>query len=187
MQFRCTYCQNTIQVPDSAEGQAGTCRQCGNQIIVPFIEEPQQPRRAIPIQQPSGLADFSVKRVAILLSAVVIPMGVISILMFAGLLPTSGGTERSKTRPARSTAPFVLAPFSRAPELITLAKFNQLQQGISYQEAVRVMGKEGTVMSESEIANIYTVMYSWQSNGIGNMNAVFQNGRMISKAQFGLK
>ena len=49
------------------------------------------------------------------------------------------------------------------------------------------MGKEGTVMSESSIANIYTVMYSWQSNGIGNMNAIFQNGRMINKAQFGLK
>ena len=111
----------------------------------------------------------------------------ILILMFAGLLPTSGGTERSKTRPARSTAPFVLMPSSRAPELITLAKFNQLQQGISYQEAVRIMGKEGTVMSESSIANIYTVMYSWQSNGIGNMNAIFQNGRMINKAQFGLK
>ncbi|RWE60638.1 MAG: hypothetical protein E5V24_12620 [Mesorhizobium sp.] len=47
---------------------------------------------------------------------------------------------------------------------------------------------EGEELSSSEFGGYETVMYIWDGNGFGgNMNAMFQNGAMVSKAQFGLK
>jgi hypothetical protein len=52
---------------------------------------------------------------------------------------------------------------------------------------VRTIGEAGTEISRSELAGISTVMYSWQNPGGANMNAMFQNGSLVTKAQFGLK
>ena len=71
---------------------------------------------------------------------------------------------------------------------VTKAQYNALQDGISYRQAVRILGCEGEEMSSSEIAGYKTVMYMWEGEGFGgNMNAMFQNDAMVSKAQFGLK
>ena len=58
---------------------------------------------------------------------------------------------------------------------------------MTYDRAVEVIGVPGSEQSRSEIAGITTVMYSWMNADGGNMNAMFQNGKLISKAQFGLK
>lgn len=71
---------------------------------------------------------------------------------------------------------------------VTLAKFSQLQPGMSYEAAEKVMGFPGTEQSSSEVAGVRTVMYAWaNSHGMANMNAMFQNDKLITKAQFGLK
>jgi len=57
---------------------------------------------------------------------------------------------------------------------------------MSYSEAGCIL-EPGTEMSRSDIAGYTTVMYSWQGPGLGNMNAMFQNGRLVTKAQFGLR
>jgi hypothetical protein len=58
---------------------------------------------------------------------------------------------------------------------------------MSYKEVVKILGTDGEIISESDIGGTKTVMYQWQSSGFGNMNAMFQNGKLISKSQFGLK
>ncbi|MCE7937638.1 MAG: hypothetical protein DYG90_03375 [Chloroflexi bacterium CFX6] len=60
---------------------------------------------------------------------------------------------------------------------------------MTYEEVVAILGEEGTVLSETDIAGIKTVMYQWFGTGSlgANMNAMFQNGAMIQKSQFGLK
>ena len=75
------------------------------------------------------------------------------------------------------------------PPKISLSEFNQLQDGISYEEAVEIIGSSGSLMSESSLGGISTKMYTWEGEGdIGaNANAMFQNGKLISKAQYGLK
>lgn len=74
------------------------------------------------------------------------------------------------------------------PAGVTLAQFEQVANGQTYEEVVAILGFEGTVSSESEIAGIKTAMYTWKGDGFGaNMNAMFQDGKLISKAQFGLK
>jgi hypothetical protein len=71
---------------------------------------------------------------------------------------------------------------------VTLASFNALKDGMSYSEAATILGGPGTEISRSSIANITTVMYSWQAGYNGaNMNAMFQNDKLISKAQLGLR
>jgi hypothetical protein len=64
----------------------------------------------------------------------------------------------------------------------------KLQNGMSYQDAVRILGEDGEEMTSSEIAGIRTEMYMWKAKGFsgGNMNATFQNGALVSKAQFNL-
>lgn len=74
-------------------------------------------------------------------------------------------------------------------EKLNLEKFNKIETGMTYKQVVEIIGEEGTVLSEAEIANIKTVIYSWYGEGnIGaNANVTFQNGKVTAKAQFGLK
>lgn len=73
------------------------------------------------------------------------------------------------------------------PGRITKQAFGLLQTGFSYKSVCDVLGSAGTEMSRSELAGTVTVMYSWTNADGSNMNAMFQNDRMISKAQFGLR
>lgn len=74
---------------------------------------------------------------------------------------------------------------------INKAEFDAIQNGMTYEEVVKIIGVEGEVMSESGTAGeeFHTVMYTWDGEeGFGaNANAMFQDGKMINKAQFGLK
>ena len=78
---------------------------------------------------------------------------------------------------------------STKPGGVSLDQFKQLQDGMTYDEAVRILGSSGTEQSRSSIANIVTVMYSWPGAGTmgANMNAMFQNDKLVLKAQFGLR
>lgn len=71
---------------------------------------------------------------------------------------------------------------------ITRAKFEQVHEGMSYADVVQILGSSGQVISSSQIADIRTVMYQWENPGFagGNMNAMFQNDKLVSKAQFAL-
>jgi hypothetical protein len=70
----------------------------------------------------------------------------------------------------------------------TKGAYDSLQAGMSYSQAVGLIGCEGEEMSSTEMAGFKTVMLMWTGNSFGgNMNAMFQNNRLVSKAQFGLK
>ena len=71
---------------------------------------------------------------------------------------------------------------------VSKAQYDALQPSSSYEEVVSVLGCHGDELSSSEMAGFKTVMLMWSGNSFGaNMNAMFQNGEMMSKAQFGLK
>jgi hypothetical protein len=66
--------------------------------------------------------------------------------------------------------------------------YDQMSTGMSYAAAVKLIGCEGEEMSSAEFGDVKTVMYMWSGSSLGgNMNAMFQNDAMMSKAQFGLK
>jgi Domain of Unknown Function with PDB structure (DUF3862) len=65
-------------------------------------------------------------------------------------------------------------------------QYDQLKMKMTYAEVVKILGCDGDEMSSSEVAGFKTSMYVWQGTGNSNMDAMFQNGRLISKAQMGL-
>jgi len=70
---------------------------------------------------------------------------------------------------------------------VSFAKYDAIKSGMTYEEAISVLGASGEELSRSEIAGNVSVMYAWKNSDGSNMNALFQNGKLISKAQFGLK
>lgn len=76
--------------------------------------------------------------------------------------------------------------------LMTMEKFNSIQTGMLYDEVLEIVGVDGELMSESDIgqgAQYKTQLFTWEGNGgLGsNANITFQGGRVIAKAQLGLK
>jgi hypothetical protein len=68
---------------------------------------------------------------------------------------------------------------------VGLAQYQSLATGMSYSRAVAVLGCEGSELSRSDMAGFRTVMYMWQGNSLAaNMNAMFQNDALVSRAQF---
>ena len=65
---------------------------------------------------------------------------------------------------------------------------------MTYEKVVETLGSSGLEMSSNYIEgvpgvvpSVRTVMYQWMGKGGANMNVMFQNGRLVSKAQFGLR
>lgn len=85
---------------------------------------------------------------------------------------------------------FAAADKPGKPIGVTMAGFNALANGMSYEEAVAILGRAGEKLSESDLGGVQTVMYQWKADrgSLGaNMNAMFQDGKLILKAQAGLK
>lgn len=71
---------------------------------------------------------------------------------------------------------------------LTLENFNKIQTGMSYEEVVKILGTEGKLLNEYEYKNVKTKMYKWDGVIPGeNMNAIFQDGKLTTKAQYALK
>ena len=72
---------------------------------------------------------------------------------------------------------------STNPGKITLEQFNKIKQGMTYQEVVQILGREGELMSEAGSMRMYT----WTNkDDFSNMNATFNNNRVAAKGQLGL-
>ena len=76
---------------------------------------------------------------------------------------------------------------------VTKAEYDQISTGMSYSQVSATIGAPGEEMSSNQMPGIpgvmepiSTVMYMWQNSDGSNMNAMFQNDKMIQKAQAGL-
>jgi hypothetical protein len=72
---------------------------------------------------------------------------------------------------------------------VTLEKFSELKTQMPYSTVENILGCPGKELSRSELAGYTTVMLGWDGAGSlgANMNAMFQNNSLVSKAQFGLR
>ena len=88
---------------------------------------------------------------------------------------TAGNTEQSTPKPEDTTG-------------VNMANYSKIKTGMTYEEVVAILGKQGEEMTSNDIAGIKNIMYKWDGDsGFGaNMNAMFQDGKLVSKAQFGL-
>jgi hypothetical protein len=96
-------------------------------------------------------------------------------------IPVAPPTTRPPGQPQHATA-------QTTPCKVSLAQYQSLTMGMSYSRAVAVLGCEGTELSRSDMAGFRTVMFMWQGNSVAaNMNAMFQNDALVTRAQFGLR
>jgi hypothetical protein len=75
------------------------------------------------------------------------------------------------------------------PPKYVLLHFNQIREGMTYAQIKDILKEDGKTLSSNNIAGYQIIMMSWENENPfdGNMNITFQNGYVISKAQFGLK
>jgi len=79
-------------------------------------------------------------------------------------------------------------------QIITFDEYQRVQDGMSYSKVVGIIGARGEEISRSKMdgvpgvmESLETVMYQWVNSNGSNMNAMFQNDKLVQKAQFGLK
>lgn len=72
---------------------------------------------------------------------------------------------------------------------VSMADYLSLRAQMTYDRVATILGCRGEEISRSERSGLRTTMYKWRGRGsVGaNMNAMFQNGLMVSKAQSGLQ
>lgn len=76
----------------------------------------------------------------------------------------------------------------------TLEKFNQIQTGMTYEQVKTIMGDPGSLTTESKTPAVEGVSgeiiikgYEWQNPDGSNMQIMFMNSQVDTKAQAGLK
>ena len=79
------------------------------------------------------------------------------------------------------------------PPIVDKFEYDSIQQGMPYAEVTEIIGAEGEELSSvytqgvpGVMESITTIMYMWQNADGSNMNAMFQNDKLVTKAQFGL-
>ncbi len=96
-------------------------------------------------------------------------------------------TETPKPTEDKTAPPETDSPPSTDDGEITMAEFNQIHAGMRQNEVTKIVGGAGEMLSETDIAGIHTEMRMWDGDTLAaNANVMFQDGKVVSKAQFGL-
>jgi hypothetical protein len=69
---------------------------------------------------------------------------------------------------------------------VTKADLDAIRTGMTYEQVRGMIGVAGEEQSRSDLGGYRTIMYGWKNANGSNMNAMFQNNQLVSKAQFGL-
>ena len=125
-------------------------------------------------------------------------IGTVAVWLIAGVFVlivfgvVSQGPSSGKGSASKPESGLTLPSFGK--QIVTYAEYKKITNGMSYRQVVEIIGTEGEEMSRSQMegipgmtSSIDTVMYQWVNGNGSNMNAMFQNDKLINKAQFGLK
>ena len=86
----------------------------------------------------------------------------------------------------------VVPPRSELRQLVTMEHFEQIRQGMTYEQVVEIIGFEGTFDGErqetDDSGNVVRLeSYGWKNGSFGGfLNAVFADGRLVQKTQYEL-
>ncbi|PAW37877.1 hypothetical protein CKQ70_30525 [Bacillus toyonensis] len=106
---------------------------------------------------------------------------------------TKQPTEKQVTKeePKKEKQPEVVEKTNTSSneKTMTKAEFEQIQNDMSYEEVVKIIGAEGELQSESTVGEYTSKLYTWKGEGgLGaNANITFSNNKVQAKSQFGLK
>jgi len=112
----------------------------------------------------------------------------LQLLLIFVSLALIGGDQATASAYQPKTTPEQTNRQSSSGAGVTLSNYTQLKKGMSYAEVVKILGKEGTnTGAKHSLPGTKVAQYLWNGEDGGSMTALFQNNRLISKAQSGLK
>jgi hypothetical protein len=163
-----------------------------------FLATPQTETPAVEPQQLQTVAvtpDEAVVETPLSAPTMTIPVTPIAAVASTVALPqpiVAQEIEQEKTIELVTPPPARVAQTVSGTCKITLSNYYAIESGMTHERVAQILGCYGTEISKSEMAGFYTVMIQWNGSGLGglvggNMNAMFQNDELISKAQFGLQ
>lgn len=113
---------------------------------------------------------------------------VIVIIVLVALIGScaSGADNKSDNSNSSSSTASQSTQQDKDSTKIDADKFAKIENGMTYDEVVSIIGSEGSEQSTNEIGGIKTTMYEWESDGWGVATITFQNGKVTNKTQFGV-
>lgn len=112
-------------------------------------------------------------------------MGVLVVSGGLGLGISACNTGNSTSNPAPSRGSSATTATVRG---VTLAEFNQVTNGMTYQQVSTIFRSPGTVQADTNIAGQHTQVYTWNGTTVrANAIVTFNNGMVIVKVQYGLE
>jgi hypothetical protein len=175
MTVSCPSCGEKFQAPDEYAGRASTCVNCGKELTIPAAtrikplatcrdcgRQVSKNAQACPYcGAPQPAVSSAIRMVAIVVASLVA-------IVFAGsTMMLFRGCNKEINKPAE----------------VTMAEFNQIQDGMTYRQVTQIIGHPGKELSSTNITGVSTKMYSWGGGAFGSMTAIFQNGRLVTKSQ----
>lgn len=120
---------------------------------------------------------------------------VIIVVLIIGVIgATQGGTTNTSTQPENTVQNSPVENTTSASSdntknvKVTLAQYNQVKDGMTYDEVVAIFGGKETSSTESEIAGIKSQVMTWSGNGTFSVVSIgFTDGKVSSKSQTGLE
>lgn len=111
---------------------------------------------------------------------------IIVIIVIAVIGGSQGGTTNTQTATTEENTQ--TASDTSANVRVTLEQYNQIKDGMTYDEVVAIFGGKETSSSESEVAGIKSQIMTWNGNGtISAVTIGFTDGQVSSKSQTGLE
>lgn len=110
-----------------------------------------------------------------------------------------GDESSSSSKQTKSTVPLVTAEITVEPMnktgdsdfgkgRVSMDHYNRIENGMSYNDVVKIIGFDGELFSESQFDDIITSLYYWYNeDGVTNISVIVQNDEVVSKSEFGLK
>lgn len=120
--------------------------------------------------------------------------GIIFLIVIGIMVSMCGKEEVTKEPEGKTVVVEKQVEKPKAPKVnpdISKKEFDQLKSGMTYEEAVKIIGGPGEIQSESGNKGeaLHTVMYMWEGEkGFGaNASVMFQGGKLNMKSQAGLE
>ena len=83
----------------------------------------------------------------------------------------------------------LIAGCASGSDVVSKSEYDQISDGMSYSQVTAIIGEAGTESSSGTMEgvpgvmpSITTKMYMWQNQDGSNMNAIFQNDKLMNKA-----
>lgn len=95
--------------------------------------------------------------------------------------------EQKKSTPTTSSTPSTSPGSTDSGSGLTMDKYNQIKNGMSYQEVKDIIGREGTQTMSSGEGKYKVESYKWEGDNYQFISVVFMGGKVNSKVQANLK